>query len=162
MHVDALVAVRSVDAEGDEGMAYIGASFNCARRIRPIEAENIFLIADLVGAAQFDELLRQVVVEGTGLVRHGDRDAKFVGVLSGRSRAVVDRNDGDDVLGDDRRSANAHLFCDRKEPMNVDRRLGLLVLKRLECGQHQRDAGFIVEVARYEETVLEKLRLWVD
>ena len=80
----------------------------------------------------------------------------------GRRGAVVDGHQRGDLGRDDRRGADADFLGDGEQPVDVDGRLALGALEGLDGGQHHGDAGLVVEMARVDEAVLEKLRLRVD
>lgn len=77
MGMDALIAVRGVDAEGRQRRAHIVPRLDGRGGIRAIVAEYVLLERNVVLAAQCDQLAGQMIVEGAGLVGHGDGDAEF-------------------------------------------------------------------------------------
>ena len=97
MQMDALITVRAVYAECDQSGPHIMARDFRSGSIGAVIAEDILLIADLILLAQFDQLLRQMIIERSALIGHADGNAEFGGILSRRGRAIIDGYDRDDI-----------------------------------------------------------------
>ena len=162
MHVDALVAVGRVDAEGRKRGPHVVSGFQCGGGIGAIKAEDVLLVGDVLALAEFDELLGQMIVEGTRLVGHGDRNAELGRVLARRTRSVVDGQHGGDVAGQDRGCPDTHLLGDREEPVDINRRRRRGTFERLDRRKRDRDAGLVVEMAGIDEAVVEEFRRGID
>src|SRR5690606_27441927 len=108
--VNPFVPVAGVDAEGEQGGANVGARLQGGGRVGAVVAEHVLLVRNAVIAGQLGQLARQVPVEGTSLICHGDGDAELRGILARRRRAVVDRDHGGYVRNQDRRGAQADFF----------------------------------------------------
>src|SRR3546814_2602704 len=76
-------------------------------RVGAVIAKHVLLEGNAAGGADIHQLLRQVIIEGPGLVRHGDRHAEFRRVLSRRGGAVVNCQHGGDIAVQDGGGADA-------------------------------------------------------
>ena len=75
--MNALVAMGGVDTEGHQGGTHVVTRLDGGRAIRAIVAKHIALMGDLELLAELDDPVGEMVVEGSGLVRHRNRDAKL-------------------------------------------------------------------------------------
>src|SRR5690606_4382073 len=99
---DALVAVGGIDPEGEQGGPDVVARGERRGEVGPVVAEHVALHRDAVLPGEPDQLPGEVVVEGTRLVAHRDRDPVLARVLPGGGGAVVDRDQRGDLGQQDR------------------------------------------------------------
>ncbi len=75
--MNALIAMRGIDTEGQQSRAHIMSRLNRRCGIRTVITEHILLDLNVMLSAKLVEFLRQMVIERSGLVCHGKRDAEL-------------------------------------------------------------------------------------
>lgn len=153
--VSAFVAVAGIDGEAEESGAEVVACFHGGGDIAAVVTEDIAAVFDGVVVCKVDELVGEMVVEGSGHVAHGDGDAVIAG---GGFRCVGGVVDGDhfgDIALKNGGGAAADFLEDGEKNAGVDGGGDVELSDVAGEGEEGGDADFVVEVAGVDEAVVE-------
>ncbi len=146
----ALLRVRGVGAEADEGGADVVARFHRGGRVAAVELEDVAPVRDAVRLRQLDELVREVVVERARQVLQADGDGAFVGGLARRGDGDVQAHHLGDVAVQRGRCPRSHLLGDGEQRVHVHRQRRSAVPDGLAGGEQHGHGGLVVQVARVD------------